>query len=45
VNSSTKTCGIGPTFTLTDDMEADMTVIKAFFKDKVGINPRLTSEL
>jgi 1-acyl-sn-glycerol-3-phosphate acyltransferase len=45
VDSRTKTCGIGPTFTLTDDMEADMVSIKAFFKDKVGINPRLTSEL
>ena len=45
VDSRTKTCGIGPTFRLTDDMEADIGVIKAFFKDKVGINPRLTSEL
>lgn len=45
VDSSTMTCGIGPTFTLTDDMEADMKTIKAFYKDKVGVNPRLTSEL
>jgi 1-acyl-sn-glycerol-3-phosphate acyltransferase len=45
VDSSTKTCGIGPTFTLTDDMEADIQAMQAFFKDKVGINPRLTSEL
>ena len=45
VDSVSKTCGIGPTFTLTDDMEADVATIKAFFKDKVGINPRLTSEL
>ena len=45
VDSRTKTTGIGPTFTLTNDMEADITTIKAFFKDKVGINPRLTSEL
>ena len=45
VDSRTKTCGIGPTFTLTDDMEADIAAIKAFFKDKVGINPELTSEL
>lgn len=45
VDSRTKTCGIGPTFSLTDDMEADIGVMKAFFKDKVGINPRLTSEL
>ena len=45
VDSRTKTCGIGPTFTPTDDMEADVKTIQAFFKDKVGINPRLTSEL
>jgi 1-acyl-sn-glycerol-3-phosphate acyltransferase len=45
VDSRTKTCGIGPTFTLTDDMEADLRAMQAFFKDKVGINPRLTSEL
>ena len=45
VDSRTKTCGIGPTFTLTDDIEADIKTMQAFFKDKVGINPRLTSEL
>ena len=45
VDSVTKTTGIGPTFTLTDDMEADIAAMQAFFKDKVGINPRLTSEL
>ena len=45
VDSVTRTTGIGPTFTLTDDMEADIVSIKAFFKDKVGINPRQTSEL
>ena len=45
VDSRTKTCGIGPIFTLTDDMEADIKTMQAFFKDKVGINPRLTSEL
>lgn len=45
VDSVTKTCGIGPTFTLTDDMEADIASIKAFFKDKVGINPKQTSDL
>jgi len=45
VDSRTKTCGIGPIFTLTDDIEADIKTMQAFFKDKVGINPRLTSEL
>lgn len=37
--------GIAPTFTLTDDMEADIEAMGAFFKDKEGINPRLTSKL
>ena len=45
VDSHTKTCGIGPTFDLTENMEADVAEIKAFFKDKVGINAELTSEL
>ena len=45
VDTRTKTCGIGPTFTLTDDMEADIKSMQAFFKDKVGINPNQTSEL
>jgi 1-acyl-sn-glycerol-3-phosphate acyltransferase len=45
VDTRTMTCGIGPTFTLTNDMEADIKTMQAFFKDKVGINPRLTSEL
>jgi 1-acyl-sn-glycerol-3-phosphate acyltransferase len=45
VDSRTKTCGIGPTFTLTDHMEADIKAIQTFFKDKVGINSKLTSEL
>jgi 1-acyl-sn-glycerol-3-phosphate acyltransferase len=45
VDTCTMTCGIGPTFTLTTDMEADIQTMQAFFKDKVGINPRLTSEL
>jgi len=45
VDSRTTTCGIGPTFTLTDNREADIAAIKAFFRDKVGINPQLTSKL
>jgi hypothetical protein len=45
VDRVSKTTGIGPTFYLTDDMETDIETIKAFFKDKLGINPRLTSEL
>lgn len=45
VDSVTKTCGIGPTFTLTDNMEADIQAIKAFFAGKVGIRPYRTSDL
>lgn len=45
VDSLTKTCGIGPIFHLTDNIEADIERIQSFFKDKVGINPRLTSEI
>ena len=45
VDSRTKTCGIGPTFALTDDIETDVKGMQAFFKDKIGINPGLTSEL
>jgi 1-acyl-sn-glycerol-3-phosphate acyltransferase len=45
VDSRTRTCGIGPSFPLTDDIEADIKTMQAFFKDKVGINPGLTSEL
>lgn len=45
VDSRTKTCGIGPTFTLTDDMQADIKAIQSFFSGKVGIRPHRTSEL
>ena len=45
VDSITKTTGIGPTFTLTDNMEADIKSMQEFFKDKMGINPELTSKL
>ena len=45
VDTRSMTCGIGPTFVLTDDMEADITAMQAFFRDKVGINQELTSEL
>jgi len=45
VDSRTKTCGIGTMFPLTDDMEADIEAMQAFFKDKVGINPEKTSAL
>ena len=45
VDSRTRTCGIGPTFRLSDDIEADIRDMQAFFKDKTGINPEKTSAL
>lgn len=45
VDSRVRVTGIGPTYTLTDDVEADIQAMQAFFKDKVRINPRLMSEL
>lgn len=45
VDSSKKTCGIGPTISLSNDVDADIKAIQAFYKNKVGINPRLTSNL
>ena len=45
VDACTKICGIGPTFTITEDMEADIQSMQLFFKDKVGINQRKTSQL
>lgn len=45
VDSRTKTCGIGPTFTLTDDMNGDIKAIQTFYSTLVGINPAQTSEL
>ena len=45
VDSRTRTCGIGPTFRLSDDIEADIRNMQAFFKDKTGINPKKTSDL
>jgi 1-acyl-sn-glycerol-3-phosphate acyltransferase len=45
VDSVTRTCGIGPTYIPTEDMEADLQDIKAFFVGKVGIRPHRTSDL
>jgi 1-acyl-sn-glycerol-3-phosphate acyltransferase len=45
VDSAAKTCGIGPAFNVTDDMEADIRSIKSFYADKTGIRPARTSEL
>jgi len=45
VDTLTMTCGIGPTFMLTNDVETDIKFLQAFFKGKVGIKPDKTSEL
>jgi 1-acyl-sn-glycerol-3-phosphate acyltransferase len=36
----TKTMGFGPTFHPSDDVRADMDLIRAFFADKHGIKPK-----
>ena len=39
-----RTVGWGPTFALTGDVPADMDRIRAFYADKTGIRPELTTE-
>jgi 1-acyl-sn-glycerol-3-phosphate acyltransferase len=39
-----RTVGWGPTFALTGDVRADMDRIRAFYADKTGIRPELTTE-
>ena len=36
----TKTMGFGPTFHATDDVKADMDLVRAFYVDKHGIRPK-----
>lgn len=43
VDRATHTFGWGPTYRLTGDVRADMDVIRAFYADKVGARPELTS--
>ncbi|MGZ5368269.1 1-acyl-sn-glycerol-3-phosphate acyltransferase [Aeromicrobium sp.] len=40
----TKTLGFGPTFHPTDDVHADMDLVRAFFADKHGIRPKNATE-
>ncbi|VXB92768.1 1-acyl-sn-glycerol-3-phosphate acyltransferase [Aeromicrobium sp. 9AM] len=40
----TKTMGFGPTFHASDDVKADMDVVRAFFADKRGIKPKNATE-
>ena len=39
----TRTVGWGPTFELSGDVAADMDRIRAFYADKRGIRPELTT--
>lgn len=44
VDRTTMTLGIGPTIELTGDVAADMDVIRAFYADKAGNDPRRRRE-
>lgn len=44
VDRTTMTTGLGPTITLTGDVAADMTVIRAFYADKAGMRPEFRTE-
>ena len=44
VDKPSRTVGWGPTFAPTGDVRADMDRIRAFFADKTGIRPELTTE-
>lgn len=44
VDRTTMTTGLGPTFTLTGDVAADMDHIRAFYADKAGLRPHLRTE-
>jgi 1-acyl-sn-glycerol-3-phosphate acyltransferase len=44
VDGPTKTAGIGPTFSPTGDVAADMDLVRAFFADKHGVHPEKRSE-
>ena len=43
LDARTRTVGWGPTFDLTGDVGADMERIRAFYADKTGIRPELTT--
>ena len=45
VDGRNKIAGVGPAFTLTDNMQADMKVIQGFYAQMVGIRPHRMSEL
>jgi 1-acyl-sn-glycerol-3-phosphate acyltransferase len=44
IDGPTRTMGFGPTFRPSDDVVADMDMVRAFYADKHGINPQLRTE-
>ncbi len=44
VDGPTRTTGFGPTLWPSDDLVADMTVIREFYQDKRGVRPALRTE-
>ena len=44
VDGPTRTMGFGPSLVPTDDVVADMDVIRAFYSDKHGVHPQLRTE-
>lgn len=45
LDSKTHTMGIGPSFRMSGDVEADLDAMRAFYVDKYGIRPELASEI
>jgi 1-acyl-sn-glycerol-3-phosphate acyltransferase len=44
IDGPTRTIGFGPTFRPTDDVVADMDLVRAFYADKHGVHPALRTE-
>lgn len=44
IDGPTRTMGFGPSLVPTDDVVADMDVIRAFYADKQGVHPQLRTE-
>lgn len=44
IDGPTRTMGMGPTFTPSGDVAADMDIVRAFYADKSGIHPQNRTE-
>ena len=44
IDGPTRTMGFGPSFMPTDDVVADMDLVRAFYADKHGVHPQLRTE-